>query len=55
MTSNGENNMSPKPAAKANRFHQVIMTALLANKSSTPLAQNVSELSIQRAAKRWFN
>lgn len=43
---------SPKPVNKGNLLHQQILGELLANKPGR-LAGNVSDLSIERAAKRW--
>lgn len=45
---------APKPTRQPNKLHQQILGSLLANKSSTPLAANVSEASMEQAAKRWI-
>jgi hypothetical protein len=42
----------PKPQGKSNLIHQQILASLLDNRRGT-LANNVSELSVNRAAKRW--
>ncbi|AKF14232.1 hypothetical protein SEA_GAIL_67 [Mycobacterium phage Gail] len=44
-------NQMPK---RANPLHQQILSGLLANRKSTPLAANVSDENIERAAKRWI-
>lgn len=56
MTSYERNNMTVTPNAmprKANLIHQQILGGLLANKPKS-LANNVSDASIDQAAKRWI-
>ena len=51
MTTNERNTM-PKPQGKANLTHQQILSSLLDNRRGT-LANNVSELNVNRSAKGW--
>ncbi|MGZ6983252.1 MAG: hypothetical protein ACXVH5_13890 [Ilumatobacteraceae bacterium] len=43
----------PKPAPKANLIHQQILAGLVANTPKS-LANNVSDASVEHAARRWL-
>jgi hypothetical protein len=40
---------------RANTIHQKILAALIEGAPKFPLARNVSEDNVNRAAKRWFS
>lgn len=43
----------PKPVAKANLIHQLLLGALVAPHPHQKLARNVSWANVDRAATRW--
>jgi hypothetical protein len=46
-----------KPTAKANAIHQLLLAGMIESRSGAPrwpLARNISEKSIESAARRWL-